>query len=431
MARAMNDRSGWPLAALLALAPWGTSAFAAGTGTASASATASESSSASASAESGAGEIIVGDEEIVVGDERVETGEGHIEINGETYEVPEISDLPVNIEPAEDGFRISIGDEHTEATPGAGRPWEGGTDTPYRISFGHDVYVAPEELVEGDIWSIGGDVTIAGTVDGEVIAFAGNVDVEGEVYGDVVALFGGIDMDRAAICGGDVVAFGGNVNQNRAHVDGEALSFRFLPGTDGVPELESALLVCAAASLVLFGAFALILTFIFRSNTERMLGEIRSRPFHAFWVGFALQALGPLVLFLLLVTVIGAPLALLGWLLWWGVAQSGVVLGAVRLGQAILRRPAVREVLPGAIVGGLLLHVPFILGILAYMRGGPGVQTAGLTLLTIATGLAGVLTLTGMGAVISTRFGEGATDGGADVGSTPLFEPMGGSDGAS
>jgi len=364
-------------------------------------------------------------EEVVVRDGNAGVNTPEIELGGETFEMPELGDLPVVVEADEEGLHISVGDEVKEDLDPLDRDWDA-DDTPHRISFGHDVYVGPEETVEGHVWSIGGDVTIAGTVDGSVIAFAGDVIVEGEVLDDVVSVWGSVELDRTAICGGDVVAFGGTVEQNRGHVDGETLSLSFLPGSGGMPELEMALLVCGAASFLLFGAFAVILGLIFRENTERMLTEISERPFRAFWVGFGIHALGPLVFFLLLVTILGAPLAFLGWLLWWAVAQSGVVLGAVRLGQAVLRRPSTRQLFPGALVGGMLLHVPFIVGVMAYMRGGPGVQTAGILLLTLVSGLAGVLTLIGSGAVASTRFGEGSGPDDHPVSSSPLFGPMGG-----
>lgn len=369
-------------------------------------------------------DIVVGEEQTVVGAETEPTAP-RVDYGGGVYDVPPapgLPDLPVHVEPEGDGFRISIGDEVSEATKDIGE-WDS-SDTPHRFSIGHDVYVAPGEIVEGDIWTIGGDVVVAGTVDGKVIAFAGDVLVEGEVVDEVVAMWGSIELDPAAICGGDVVAFGGDVAQNRAHVDGEALSFSVLPGAHGSEQLERAIFLCAIASLVLFGAFALVLGLIFRSNTERMLGEIRTRPLHALWVGFALHVIGPLVLFLLLVTFIGIPLALVGWLLWWAIAQSGVVLGAVRLGQAVLRRPAVRAVLPGALVGGLLLHGPFILGVLAFLRGGPGAQTLGLTIVTVVSALAGILTLIGSGALVTTRFGEGSRKEPPEIGSTPLFDPI-------
>lgn len=103
------------------------------------------------------------------------------------------------------------------------------------------VSVAQDEIVSGDFYAIGGDVTISGTVEGDVYVMGGTLTINGIVEGDIlaiggtVAVHGAVGDDLRAVggkvvvaqtVGGDVVTFGGALaTLSTAHIDGEVLFY--------------------------------------------------------------------------------------------------------------------------------------------------------------------------------------------------------------
>jgi len=103
------------------------------------------------------------------------------------------------------------------------------------------VSVAQDEIVPGDFYAIGGDVTISGIVEGDVYVMGGTLTINGMVEGDVlaiggtVAVHGTIGDDLRAIGGkvvvaqvveGDVVVFGGSLaTLSTAHIGEEVLFY--------------------------------------------------------------------------------------------------------------------------------------------------------------------------------------------------------------
>lgn len=75
------------------------------------------------------------------------------------------------------------------------------------VKFGQDIYVAEDEIVEGDIVAIGGDIKIEGTVTGDVVTTAGDIFVgsRGEVQGDIAATFGEVVIEPGAVIEGKVI----------------------------------------------------------------------------------------------------------------------------------------------------------------------------------------------------------------------------------
>lgn len=114
------------------------------------------------------------------------------------------------------------------------------------------VSVAQDEIVPGDFYAMGGDVTISGTVEGDVYVMGGTLTINGRVEGDVlaiggtVAVHGAVGDDLRAVggkvvvaqtVGGDVVTFGGSLaTLSTAHVGGEVLFYGGTATVAGVIE---------------------------------------------------------------------------------------------------------------------------------------------------------------------------------------------------
>src|SRR6478736_1117885 len=93
------------------------------------------------------------------------------------------------------------------APAGAGR--DGTTHGDRRISVTGGVVVASDEVVDGEVVSIDGPVTINGTVNDDVFVGDGNLTIRGEVNGDVLVVHG--DALITGRLDGDIVALDGRI----------------------------------------------------------------------------------------------------------------------------------------------------------------------------------------------------------------------------
>jgi len=327
------------------------------------------------------------------------------------------------IELGEDGTLI-LKDDEARIYIGRKRPragsWEirGKHGSHDRVLWGTDLTIGEDEHIEGAAVVIGGSIVVDGNVEGDCVAIGGGVEVRGHVGGNVVAIGGSADLDPEAVCRGDVVAIGGHVQQHGAEVTGEIVSIGFLPMWGPLLPASNILLLLVAMSFGIYVVICVILGTVLRKNTTRMIEEVAERPFWSFWVGLAFHVVSQIVIFLLTVTLIGAPLALLGGVLWWLVAQLGQVLAGIRFGQLILRRgPFERQVFPGLLTG-LLLHAILLIAALTYTAS----TFAALTVGTIGIGVQLVFVCIGTGALFTSRFGEDREKRAAPAPNQPLFQ---------
>lgn len=81
-----------------------------------------------------------------------------------------------------------------------------------RVVFGDDFTLKAEETLKGDLVVFGGNVTTekSSEVNGSLVVFGGNADIQGDVDGDMVVFGGHVDINGTL--DGDLGAIGGNVN---------------------------------------------------------------------------------------------------------------------------------------------------------------------------------------------------------------------------
>lgn len=219
-------------------------------------------------------------------------------------------------------------------------------------------------LVGGSLSILAGDAEIDGTVDGSVRIAGGNVTIRGHVGRDVVAAGGRVTIEGTAAVGGDLIVAGGDVSvlgpvkgdvrgnmasltidaqigrdvrvraddirlRSRARVAGNLLytsrnvaqldagatvagtkrqtvPARFNPGDNLASWFASAIfrLLCA-----LFAGVVLVL--LLPRATAVVADGIRGSPASSFVLGLVLLVLTPVFVLILLVTVIGIPIALI------------------------------------------------------------------------------------------------------------------------
>ncbi|RWZ58439.1 polymer-forming cytoskeletal protein [Labedella populi] len=271
--------------------------------------------------------------------------------------------------------------------------------------------------VDGDVYAAGQSVTISGDITGDVIAAAQNITITGNVDGDVrvaaqsVAISGGVSRSGTIAAaeltvaetgsfGGDVLAaassigISGSVDRNLL-LSVDQLSIEGTVGGDvtyesdtdaridagavggSVERIESAestdvevspqVLLVGWLLGVLFALVALSLVTLAAGLLaprwlRRVTDHLVPSPWKALLVGFVAAIAAPAAILLLLVTFVGAPLALAVGLLWTVLTLATFVYGAYYLGRLVFRdrqHPVVMSLVGGTIliVG---LNIPWL-----------------------------------------------------------------------
>ena len=246
---------------------------------------------------------------------------------------------------------------------------------PDRVTVFSENVIGAEEKVVGEAVAIMGDLRIDGEVRRDAVAVMGSVTINGKVGGEVVAVMGDVVLGPKAEVDGDVVAIGGTLQRDPgAIVRGEVTRV-------GVGKLSVAKLQTPSAlrawwdhalghgALFGFGAglgwlavgFYALLALVFPGGIRRTGDMLVQRPGAvALSALLTLMAL-PVLFILLLITVVGIPVALLG-------LPAGIVVG-VAFGKAAIyglvgrklmqdRAPLAVSVLIGGVVFALLFAAP-------------------------------------------------------------------------
>ncbi|HJL20398.1 MAG TPA: hypothetical protein RMH99_32320 [Sandaracinaceae bacterium LLY-WYZ-13_1] len=265
-----------------------------------------------------------------------------------------------------------------------------------RTTFGNGVEIGRDEQVRG-VYTMGGDARVLGRAFGDVVTFGGDADIDGEVVGNVTTMGGDIALGERARVHGDLNAMGGDIERHEgAVVHGRVLSAREHesasdascdtghPGAEEGPSQD--VLRSALWNVVLF-LVGLVLLGVSRNRLVTLRSELAARPVRNAFGGLFGMLAGGVLIFVLTLTLIGLPGAIvlagllfagywLGWITaaWW--------LGSVLPLPLLKDRPVLQLA-----VGVAAL---FVVGL---------VPVLGDLILFVAA-------LAGLGAVIATGFGK-------------------------
>lgn len=297
---------------------------------------------------------------------------------------------------------------NTDTAAAAPAPPPSATGNSEGPQFYSDLLVDVSGVVDGDVYVSGQNVTISGNVTGDVIAAAQTITITGTVGGNVrlagqnVTISGDVsrsgtvfagsiivtktgklgndlvgaagdlkiagDVGRDLMVGVDRLSIEGSVGGNVTYysesegqiaqgaVDGavERVAPPQTPSEDRSPWDSfvdwSLGLLYALIALSLVTLFAGLLL---PSWLRRVTNHLIPSPWKALLVGFLASFAVPVALLVLLVTVIGAPLALTGLLVWIVLTLATFVYGAFYIGRLLLRgdqHPVLKS-----FIGGLIL----------------------------------------------------------------------------
>ncbi len=247
-------------------------------------------------------------------------------------------------------------------------------------------------------------------VDGDVVAVFGSVRVEGEVTGSAVAVFGSLDLKPGASVRGDAVAVGGTLHEDTgAQVGGQTVQVGFLPFTLGLPGLPVVLMTVALAWVVsLF--FGWVAGALFPGRLARVAVTSSRRTAASLALGVASGPLMLMSMLLLMVTVVGIPIAVFLPFVYVAMLYAGQIAATYVLGCKLTRRRLGEGGITAPLVSGSLL-VASVFGFGAILWDTPGVvRTAALFFLLVGVLLLVGLSTIGTGAFLLSRAGSRPRD---------------------
>lgn len=281
--------------------------------------------------------------------------------------------------------------------------------------------------VSGDFLAAGGNISILGDVGNNIRVLGGNILINGKVGGDILALGGQTNVAGAGV-GGDIIWAGGSLNveapvNGNLHLSGGDVvinapvtgNVTFTGGTlslgekaaiggdlsyraqkeaamaqgakvngkityEPIQKEPNARAFATFLSLALLGKFlatfvcALVLGLIFKRYALTVVENAVAAPLREIGRGFATLVLLPVASVLLLVTIVGFPLGLLGILTFIALLILSSILASIVLGslvdRAIFKRDAYQvtwiTILLGVILYMLVGAIPFIGGIFKF-----------------------------------------------------------------
>jgi len=263
--------------------------------------------------------------------------------------------------------------------------------------------VVIEGPIDGDVRVFAGTVIIQGEVDGDVQAFAGTVQVQGSIDGDLQAAAGTVVIDGSV--GGDVsvaggtLAIDGSVGGNVRSASGTtqlgegAVVVGDLEYTGDLERLEGSRVLgsvdqrvalqigpvfvpplwgwfVAIFAMLVHAALGIVLLLAFPEYSESVAARIETDPLVTGAAGLGVLVGVPIVLVLLLLTIVGIPMAVAGLVIFGMVCWIGLVYGRFAVGYLLVRRAGRDSRWLGLVVGlvgvGVLTQVPFVGGLVQF-----------------------------------------------------------------
>ncbi|NYD74608.1 polymer-forming cytoskeletal protein [Leifsonia soli] len=222
---------------------------------------------------------------------------------------------------------------------------------------GQDVTISGDVMRSGTIFASSIVVSDGGSVRNDIVAAAATITVAGDVGRDMEVSVSRLTIDGSV--GGDVTyssdttaqiasgAVAGTVHHIRPQ---RASTVEISPWAVAFGWLLGLLYALVALSLITVAAGLLIPRWL-----ERVTDQLIPSPWRALLVGFIAAIVVPFALLFLLVTIVGAPLALAGILVWTVLTLATFLFSAHYLGRLVLRgrhHPVLTS-----FVGGLILIV--------------------------------------------------------------------------
>ncbi len=285
------------------------------------------------------------------------------------------------------------------------------------------IRITPRTQTGEGIFRMGSDVVVGEdeSVDGDVVALWGNVTIKGAVSGDAVSIGGDVDVYPTGVVEGNAVSVGGSVTkQSGAVVEGEKISvglfrgqpIRFPPFVMTRVNVPTVALLARILKILLLVFVGIVVVSVAPRQVNKVQAKIRQNFLKSGLVGFLAEILILPIFLLLVITIIGIPVALLAEpililaALFLGYAAVSLFIGE-KIGEHTSLKPDTR--IMTVVIGILAVELIPLAARVIGMFGGPLSPLAFITAL-IGWLIAYVVITVGFGAAVLTRLGTRPKD---------------------
>lgn len=225
-----------------------------------------------------------------------------------------------------------------------------------RVKIGESIHIKDYELVQGDVVSIMGGVTVDGKVSGDVVSVFGNIELgpTSVVNGDVVCVLGTLSKDAGARVRGETVTVGSDKFKFPA--------ITFMPFGGGILRF--------AVKIIKFIVLMLLLLLVLYFIPERVRGGssyVTGSFLKSLGIGVLIVIFGSMAIVIVAVvlgiTIIGIPLSLLLFLFYLALLMLCYFISAVALGNFVSEKMKVAEhsIYLQGLIGLFLLELPCLI----------------------------------------------------------------------
>jgi hypothetical protein len=183
------------------------------------------------------------------------------------------------------------------------------------IAAGGHVKVPEGTKIGGDMLVAGGDLNLAAAIKGDLMAAGGNIDLNGNIGGNAILRSRFIDIDPATRIAGNLTY---SSPEELKLADGivsgtvtreEWRGNRSFAENFGVRNIVAIAIVAVIGAIVALFMFAFVALVIFAPVIGRAGKSISEEPLQSFGLGMLLAIMMPFVVIVLVITIIGIPLA--------------------------------------------------------------------------------------------------------------------------
>lgn len=236
---------------------------------------------------------------------------------------------------------------------------------------GGTVTVASAAQVKGDLVAAGGDLILDGKISGNLKTGSGTLALKGSVLGDAeVRVADSMTMGESARIGGTLKYWAPTEDPAFASHAG-TVEYHKISGRDWDGGWGRLGMLTVGAVMLMFWKWVAILVLgvlivlLFPKYLPKVVTGIRAGHWHMLWVGLLTFILTPLVVMVVMMTMVGIPIAILGFITYGLTLMLGVVAGAYYLGRILFQHDKtplaqVGSLAAGTLMLGLLVWVPVV-----------------------------------------------------------------------
>jgi hypothetical protein len=242
-----------------------------------------------------------------------------------------------------------------------------------QVAVSDDQVVPAGKVHQGDLVSVMGNVRVDGKVTGTVVCVLGDLKVSGSVEGDVVSIMSRTDLGGAAQISGEFVNVGWTpLGVAGSSVGGETVNVNFMNlipfagHGGGIRGLLRFLFILALIKLALLFLTMVVITSLIPRRLAVMAAAFPQKWGWSFVVGLLTYVGLWIAILVLVVTLIGIPLALFLWFAGKAIKWMGLAAIMYLAGQTIGRNlwgkqlPHLASVLSGFIIFAFMSILPGI-----------------------------------------------------------------------